>query len=294
MNMLFTKMHGLGNAYVIFNELDQSSKVSDYGKLSRLISDPNFGIGSDGLILIQSSTKADFCMRIFNEDGSEGLNCGNGLRCVAKYLYDHKFMAFKSFTLETKSGVVGVEVETNHMGRVQSVTVDMGKPKLQKGMIPMVGDPLQTAIDEPHSFLDNDFRLTSVSMGNPHTILYTDNVSAFPLEKVGPIIETSSLFPERVNVGIVQIMNRQELIYRVWERGSGLTMACGTGACAAVVASTLNQLLDRNAPITVHLPGGDLMIKWDEYGHVWKTGEAAYICHGEWELDKTDEPPYAC
>ncbi|MCJ7842053.1 diaminopimelate epimerase [Lederbergia sp. NSJ-179] len=291
--MLFTKMHGLGNSYVIFNELDQPSEVKDYARLSRIVSDRNFGIGSDGIILIQSSRTADFQMRIFNEDGSEGLNCGNGLRCVAKYLYDHMFAATPNFTIETKSGVVGVEVETNQQRRVQSVTVDMGEPRLLKGMIPMQGDPFQAAVNEPYSFLGDVFHLTCVSMGNPHAILYADPISEFPLETVGPMIETSQLFPERVNVGVVEIINRQELIYRVWERGSGITMACGTGACAAVVASTLNQLLDRNVPITVHLPGGDLNIHWDEFGHVWKKGAAAYICHGEWEVDQTDES-YAC
>lgn len=284
--MNFTKMHGLGNNYCLFNQLNDHSNVleeQEYSELSRKVSDVNFGIGSDGIILICPSQIADFKMRIFNEDGSEAKNCGNGLRCVAKYLFDHMFAAGPCFTIETLGGVVSVEVEAelDKSETVQYVNVDMGRPKLLKGMIPMKGNPCTTAINEPHIFGGNQYHLTCVSMGNPHAVIFVDNVHTFPLEKVGPVIEFDSLFPERVNVGIVQIKGPQEMDYRVWERGSGITMACGTGACAAVVAATLNGLLDKYVPITVHLPGGDLTIRWDEQGHVWKRGEASYICHGE-------------
>ncbi|MFD1170557.1 diaminopimelate epimerase [Oceanobacillus caeni] len=284
--MMFTKMHGLGNNYCLFNQLDDPQNVleeHEYPDLSRKVSDVNFGIGSDGIILICTSQIADFKMRIFNEDGSEAKNCGNGLRCVAKYLFDHMYVTKPRFTIETLGGVVSVEVEVGlgNKKSVEYVNVGMGEPKLLKGMIPMKGDPFIAAINEAHTIAEEEYHLTCVSMGNPHAIIFVDEVNEVRLEEIGPVIEHSSLFPDRVNVGIVQMKGPKEMDYRVWERGSGITMACGTGACAAVVAATLNEFLDKNEPITVHLPGGDLTIRWDEQGHVWKRGEAAYICHGE-------------
>ena len=282
--MFFTKMHGLGNNYVLFNQLDNPSNVlreEDYPKLSRKVSDVNFGIGSDGIILIAPSEMADFKMRIFNEDGSEAKNCGNGLRCVAKFLYDHQYVAESSFTIETLGGLMKVQVEVNEHQKVHSVTVNMGEPKLFKGLIPMEGDPLSTAIHERHTFGESEYDLTCLSMGNPHAVMFVEDVYKIPLEGIGPVIEYADLFPERVNLSIVRVKNSQELNYRVWERGSGITMACGTGACASVVAATLNGLLDKYTPIRVSLPGGDLIITWDEHGQVWMRGEASYICHGE-------------
>ena len=283
--MLFTKMHGLGNAYVILNQIEEDLINQDLSELSKIISDVNFGIGADGIILISSSKAADFQMRIFNEDGSEAQTCGNGLRCVAKYLFDHMYATTPRFTIETGGGVVDVEVELSKKQTVESITVNMGEPKLLKGMIPMIGDPFATAINESYTFEGNMYQLTCLSMGNPHAILFVEDVHSFPLEKIGQVIEHSRVFPERVNVGIVQVTNRKELKYRVWERGSGITMACGSGACAAVVAATLNELVDKFQPVTVHLPGGDLTIEWDEQGHIWKKGAAAYICHGEWVMN---------
>jgi diaminopimelate epimerase len=287
-DLRFTKMHGLGNNYVIFNQLDDPANVLEenrYSALSRKVSEINFGIGSDGIILIGESQKADFKMRIFNEDGSEAKNCGNGLRCVAKYVFDHGYTIRPHFTIETLGGIVSVEVETekNRRGKsgVSFVTVNMGEPGLRKRSIPMLGDPDDRAINELHSFGEQSLRLTCVSMGNPHAIIFTDDVQAVQVEQLGPVIEHSSLFPERVNAGWVQIKGPREIEYRVWERGSGVTLACGTGACAAVVAATLNGFVDLHQPITVHLPGGDLVIIWDENGHVRKRGEAAYICSGE-------------
>lgn len=285
--MLFTKMHGLGNNYVIFNQLDDPANVLEeryYPELARKVSDVNFGIGSDGIILISSSEIADYKMRIFNEDGSEAKNCGNGLRCVVKFLFDKMYHTASVLTIETLGGVVSAEVEIGDNQTVEYITVDMGEPKLLKEMIPMEGNPLITAIKESHSFGEEKFVLTCVSMGNPHAIMFVEDVNEFPLEELGPVIEHSILFPDRVNVGIVHVKNRREMDYRVWERGSGITLACGTGACAAVVAATLNELLDVHQAITVHLPGGALTVRWDEHGHVWKRGEAAYICQGE--LDK--------
>ncbi|HLU21833.1 diaminopimelate epimerase [Lederbergia graminis] len=282
--MLFTKMHGLGNAYVIFNQLDEPIANQSLHELSKRVSDVNFGIGSDGIILISPSKVADYQMRIFNEDGSEAKNCGNGLRCVAKFLYDHMYATSRKFTIETLGGIVSVEVDVDQKHKVRTVTVDMGEPKLLKGMIPMLGDPVTVTLNEAHQFGDYSYHITAVSMGNPHAIIFVDDIKQVPLEIVGPLIENSSLFPERVNVGFVQIINSHEIDYRVWERGSGITMACGTGACAAVVAATLNKKVDKHVPITVHLPGGDLTISWDEHGHVWKRGPANYVCHGELDV----------
>lgn len=274
-------MHGLGNSYVIFNQLETEMDYQDYNQLAQIVSDVNFGIGSDGIIIIGSSDIADFQMRIFNVDGSEARNCGNGLRCVAKILFDQKYATTSPFTIETLGGVVSLEVDVDHEKYVQYVTVDMGEPKLLKNRIPMQGDPFSVAINEPHSFGGDVYYMTYVSIGNPHAIMFVDDVNEVPLDKIGPVIEHSDLFPERINVGIVHVKNSQEIDYRVWERGSGITMACGTGACAAVVAATLNDMLDRHLPITVHLPGGDLTVSWDEHGHIWKRGKATYICHGE-------------
>ncbi|GAB3796170.1 diaminopimelate epimerase [Virgibacillus kimchii] len=291
--MKFTKMHGLGNNYVLFNQLDNPDHVlaeEKYSVLSRKVSDVNFGIGSDGIILICPSESANFKMRIFNADGSEAKNCGNGLRCVAKYLFDRKYARGSRFTIETLGGIVSVETDTgsNQQELVKYVNVDMGKPQLLKGTIPMEGNPSVRAVNEPHIFRGKKLYLTCVSMGNPHAILFVDEVNAFPLEEIGPVLEQDSLFPDRVNVGIVQIKSPREINYRVWERGSGMTMACGTGACAAVVAGTLNQRLDEYKPVTVHLPGGDLTITWDAQGHVWKRGEAAYICAGDLNVQQAD------
>ncbi|MBB5150161.1 MULTISPECIES: diaminopimelate epimerase [Ureibacillus] len=283
--MYFTKMHGLGNNYIFINLLENTLQEQILPTLAKNLSDVRFGIGSDGMILICDSKVADFRMRIFNADGSEGKNCGNGLRCVAKYLYDHQFIDSTCFTIETLGGIVEVHISQENTKEVEFVTVDMGEPKLLKGMIPMKGDPTTKTINEPLTIGGNVYYLTCVSMGNPHAIMFVDDVHNVPLETIGPMIEFSDLFPERVNVGVVEVKNDNEIDYRVWERGSGLTMACGTGACAAVVAATLNGKLKQNQVITVHLPGGDLEIHWDEHNHVWKKGRAEYICHGEIKLD---------
>lgn len=284
--MHFTKMHGLGNSFIIFNLLESQLNDYYYSQLSMKVSNVNFGIGADGIILICSSDIADFRMRIFNEDGSEARNCGNGLRCVAKYLFDHMYATTKNFTIETLGGVLSVEVETDKKRIVQYVTVDMGEPKLLKKEIPMKGDPIETTINESILIGTQLYHMTCISMGNPHAILFVNDVNDFPLEQIGPIIEYSDLFPDRVNVGVVSVTSSEELQYRVWERGAGITMACGTGACAAVVAAMLNNRLDRTYPITVHLPGGDLIVRWDENKHVWMRGKATYICHGDLEISE--------
>lgn len=290
--MRFTKMQGLGNNYIFFNLLDDSWKDVDLHQLAVYVSDVRYGIGSDGMILICPSEIADFRMRIFNADGSEGRNCGNGLRCTAKYLFDHGYTESRLFSIETLGGIVHVEVlaEGSHGSAYLNesmILVNMGKPKLHKKALPMIGDPCSMTISEPYRIEDRMFDLTCLSMGNPHAIIFVDDVQKFPLEVYGPRLECCELFPERVNVGIVRVLNEREIEYRVWERGSGLTMACGTGACAAVVAATLNHVLERNQTITVHLPGGDLAIRWDLDGHVWKCGPAAYVCSGELQNRKS-------
>ena len=281
--MFFTKMHGLGNNYILFNQLDASTHPSlelEYHELAKRVSDVHFGIGSDGIILICPSEIAHVKMRIFNKDGSEAKNCGNGLRCVARYVFDHEYIIYNHFTIETLSGVVSVEVKVDEKKEVQSIVINMGKPKLLKGLIPMRGDALETAINERYTIGKKNYFLTCLSMGNPHAVLFVENHEEICLEEIGPIIEHDSLFPERVNISVVQIKNKKEIIYRVWERGSQITMACGTGACASVVAATLNHLLEMHQPILVHLQGGDLLITWDELGDVWMQGEASYICQG--------------
>ncbi len=282
--MMFTKMQGLGNNYVVFDQLGHSANIlpeNDYPELARRVSDMSFGIGSDGIILIGASEQADFKMRIFNKDGSEAKNCGNGLRCVAKFLYDNQYPKDPRFSIETLGGVVTVDVTVNHHNQAAYVTVDMGKPRLAKKMIPMQGDPDETAVKEVYTFGDKSYQLTCLSMGNPHAIIFVDDVDKVPLETIGPIIEHSSLFPERVNIGVVHVKNQQEINYRVWERGSGITMACGTGACASVAAAALNNLLNTTQPTLVHLPGGDLTIELADNGHILMQGKACYICHGE-------------
>lgn len=275
--MRFTKMHGLGNNYIFINLLEMTLAEQELASLARAVSNVNTGIGSDGMILILPSQKADFRMRIFNADGSEGQNCGNGLRCLARYVYDHGLTTGRQITIETRGRIVRAEI----LPEQQLVKVDMGRPDLLKGALPMLGDPNAMSINEAHTIDDQSFRFTCLSMGNPHAILFVDNVQRFPLTEWGPRIEHAPLFPERVNAGIVCVLGNEEIDYRVWERGSGITMACGTGACAAVVAATLTGKLSRDRPITVHLPGGDLTIRWDRQGHVWKTGPAAYICEGD-------------
>ncbi len=275
----FTKMHGLGNNYIYVNCFEENLKEEELPGLAIRVSQVNTGIGSDGMILICPSEQADFKMRVFNNDGSEAKNCGNGLRCVARYVYDRKLTDKTTFTIETLGGVVQARINL-HMDVVVSVKVDMGKPRLMKKEIPMRGNPEEHTIDERHSFDGKEYALTAVSMGNPHAVIFVDTVENVNVEEIGKRIEWDPLFPERVNVEFIQHINSQEIIFRVWERGSGITQACGTGACAAVVAGILNDRLQKNTPVTVHLLGGDLEIIWAEDDHVYMTGPAEFIADG--------------
>lgn len=274
-------MHGLGNNYIYINEFDEQLTEEELAPLAIQLSNVNFGIGSDGMILIGPSHVADFRMRIFNSDGSEGKNCGNGLRCVAKYVHDRNLTEQINFSIETLGGIMHVVLETDQEKQaVQSVKIDMGEPRLTKKEIPMLGDSDSKTIDESIVIDGQTYHMTVVSMGNPHTVMFVNDINTIAVEEVGPPIEHASMFPERINVEFVQVRNTREIDFRVWERGSGITMACGTGACAAVVAGVLNGYLDRTESVTVHLLGGDLNITYAENGHVYMQGPAAFISDG--------------
>ena len=246
--MRFTKMHGIGNDYVYVSTFDQKPP-SDPAQLAVAISDRHFGIGGDGLILIMPSEQADARMRMFNADGSEGEMCGNGVRCVAKYLFDHGLARKSQVTIETGRGVLTLDLEV-HEGRVQRVRVDMGRPIFEPSRIPtlLAGEP---PVEHPLRLGDRELGVTALSMGNPHAVIYVDDVAAFPLESLGPQIEHHPAFPRRVNVHIVQVLGTGEVRMRTWERGSGITLACGTGACAVCVAGVLTRRTERS--ILAHL-----------------------------------------
>ncbi|MDQ0229737.1 diaminopimelate epimerase [Metabacillus malikii] len=279
----FTKMHGLGNNYIYVNLFEEQLQESQLSEIARNVSNVYTGIGSDGLILICPSDKAPVKMRIFNNDGSEGKNCGNGLRCVAKYAYEHKLVTETEFQIETLSGLVQAKVHTEN-GTVKLVTVDMGEPRLLKAEIPMQGEAQSKTVNEKMEFAGKVYEGTAISMGNPHIIFYVDDIEKAPVTTLGPIVEKDERFPEGVNVEFVQVVADNEIHFRVWERGSGVTQACGTGACAAVVSSVLNQHTTAGKETTVHLAGGDLLINWDSNGKVLMTGPAEVICTGTYYL----------
>ncbi len=276
--MRFTKMHGIGNDYVYVSTFHQQMP-DDPAKLAVAVSDRHTGIGGDGLILIMPSEQADARMRMFNADGSEGEMCGNGIRCVAKYLHDHGLVRKSQISIETGRGVLTLDLEIAR-GKVERVRVNMGNPIFEPACIPTLlsGEP---PIDAPISVDGREFAATVVSMGNPHAVLYVDDVDAFPLEEVGPRIEKHEAFPKRVNVHIVQVIEPGEVRMRTWERGSGITLACGTGACAVCVAGVLTGRSGRK--ILAHLPGGDLELEWrDDRAPVLMTGPATEVFSGEW------------
>lgn len=288
--MRFTKMHGCGNDYV-YVECLRHSPPRDPQKLSRKISDRHTGIGSDGLILICPSERADVRMRMFNADGSESEMCGNGIRCVAKYTYDHALVKKSPLTIETGRGILTLDLEISG-GKVQQVKVDMGEPILEAAKIPttlrgdrVVNEMLPVReIGEANGWFQDcglDPRMTCVSMGNPHAVFYCQDVQKVPLERVGSAIEHWSIFPKRINVHFVQVQKPGEVIMRTWERGSGITLACGTGACAVAVAGVLTGNTQRQ--LLAHLPGGDLQLHWSENdNHVYMTGPAVEVFSGDW------------
>lgn len=279
MEIPFIKMHALGNNYIYVDLFQYDLPEELLSDIAIKVSNVHTGIGSDGLILIHPSEKAEVGMRIFNKDGSEGKNCGNGLRCTAKYAYEAGIVSKTQFTIETKSGIVRARVKEDNY-KVDEVTVEMGKPILRRSLIPMVGTDLDRVIHEPFVVAGEELFVTAVSMGNPHAVFFVDDIDEAPLYTLGEKIEKDSRFPEQVNVEFVEVVNDAELNFRVWERGSGVTLACGTGACAAVVAATLNNYIPKDKAITVNLQGGDLVIRWDYNDHIWMTGEAKIVATG--------------
>ncbi|RXT08170.1 diaminopimelate epimerase [Ammoniphilus sp. CFH 90114] len=276
-------MHALGNNYIYINCFEETLPESELPNIAIKVSQVNTGIGSDGMILICPSHQADFRMRVFNNDGSEAKNCGNGLRCVARYVYDRGLTRNTRFTIETLGGMVEAQINLQDE-LVTSITIDMGKPRLQKKDVPMQGDPESHTIHEVWNFEHGEFALTALSMGNPHAVIIVDDVNDIDVARIGKEIEFSPLFPERVNVEFIQMLSQDEIDFRVWERGSGITQACGTGACAAVVAGVLNQRLEKNRPVTVHLLGGDLEIVWKDDDRVFMSGPAEFIADGVFYL----------
>ena len=274
--MKFTKMHGAGNDYVYVNCFEE--RVDSPTEVAVKVSNRNFGIGSDGLILIMPSDVADVRMRMFNADGSESEMCGNGIRCVAKYAYDHGIVTKKEITAETGAGILTLQLFTND-NKVEKVKVNMGAPRLTRAEIPMQGEAGERVVALPLNILHTTFQITSVSMGNPHCVIFVEDVENFQVEKYGPIIENHEMFPRRTNVEFVQIISRTEVRQRTWERGAGETLACGTGASAVCVAGVLNGLTERR--ILNHLSGGDLELEWTEAGPVFMTGPAVEVFSGE-------------
>ncbi len=279
--MRFTKMQGIGNDYVYLNGF--SPLPLDLSRLSRQISDRHFGVGSDGLVVIMPSETCDFRMRMFNPDGSEAEMCGNASRCIGKYVYDKGLTTKTDLTLETLAGVKHLTLHLNG-NIVERVTVDMGEPILSPQDIP-VALPMSYVVSYPLEIENISFDVTCVSMGNPHAVIFVDDMSRYDLHHIGALIEHYPLFPRRTNVEFVEILSPDSLKMRVWERGTGETMACGTGACASLVAAVLNGKSRRQA--TLHLQGGDLQIEWNEKdNHVYMTGDAVTVFEGEWPDDK--------
>lgn len=279
--MKFTKMQGIGNDYVYVNCFEET--IADPSAVARFVSDRHFGIGSDGLILVKPSDVADCEMDMYNLDGSQGAMCGNGIRCVAKFAYDHGIVRKKNITVNTKSGIKYLDLDIKD-GKVSSVKVNMGSPILTAKMIPVVSDKEQV-INQPLDVNGTVWNITAVSMGNPHAVTYMEDVNSLDIEKVGPMFENHINFPDRINTEFVKVIDRRTLQMRVWERGSGETLACGTGACAVSVASTLNGLVDEDVPITVKLLGGDLQILWNRQENlVYMTGPATTVFEGEIDL----------
>ncbi|MBR2283704.1 MAG: diaminopimelate epimerase [Ruminococcus sp.] len=274
--MKFTKMHGIGNDYIYINCFDEI--VDEPEKVSVVLSDVRKGIGSDGLVLIMPSDKADFRMRIFNADGSEAMMCGNATRCIGKYVYDKGLTDKEHITLETNSGIKYLDL-TAADGRVVSVTVDMGEAVLTPADIPM-NSSLDRFVAQPVNVAGNEVKMTCVSMGNPHAVIFTEGIDGLDLEKIGPAYENHELFPNRVNTEFIEVKDGSTLRMRVWERGSGETFACGTGACASAVAAVLNGYCKHGEDILIHLRGGDLVINYRTDGHVIMTGPAEFICEG--------------
>ncbi|HEY8464603.1 MAG TPA: diaminopimelate epimerase [Bacillota bacterium] len=281
--MKFTKMHGLGNDYIYINCF--TINVENPSALAVKMSDRHLGIGSDGLVLIMPSKVAAARMRMFNADGSEAEMCGNAIRCVAKYLYEHGLVQEKSFSVETQAGIKAVTLQTAAAAKseVISVRVDLGEPILESSRIPVLTDAAQ-AVNLPIDVNGRSYHFTAVSLGNPHCVIFVPEITEVMITQDGPALETHPFFPSKTNVEFTTVTSPSSLQMRVWERGSGETLACGTGACAAVVAAVINGLTSRQ--VQVNLRGGTLEVEWDQTtNHVWMTGPAVEVFDGDWLLD---------
>ncbi len=280
--MKFTKMHGCGNDYVYFDCTQQS--IADESVAAIKLSDRHFGIGGDGIIIIKKGTKAEFEMVMYNADGTRGAMCGNGIRCVAKFVYDHRLTDKTNISVESMGAVKYIDVNVEN-GEVVSAKVDMGAPSLKSADIPVICDS-EKAVNIPITVDGTDYKMTCVSMGNPHAVVFIDkSPKEFDVERIGKLFENNSVFPDRTNTEFIFVRDRKNLEMRVWERGSGETLACGTGACASAVAAIVNGLCDND--VTVHLLGGDLEISWsgDEADSVFMTGPATTVFEGEINFD---------
>ena len=280
----FTKMQGLGNDYVYIDAINQ--KIENMSYLAKFVSDRHFGIGSDGLILICKSDIADFKMRMFNSDGSEAEMCGNGIRCVGKFVYDKGLTNKTTLTIETLAGIKTLKLNTKE-GKVETVRVDMGEPILDPEKIPVISkeNPVKNLLLKAE---DKEFKFTCVSMGNPHAITEVENTEKFDVEKYGKILEIDKAFPNKTNVEFIQILDKEHIKMRVWERGAGETLACGTGACATAVACYLNGKTNRK--VKVELLGGNLYIEWNEKdNHIYMTGPAVTVFEGSMPKERIDK-----
>ena len=274
--MNFTKWQGCGNDFVLID--CRAQELADYGAFAQKACDRHYGIGGDGILVVLPSDKADFRMRIFNTDGSEAEMCGNGIRCFARYLHDNGITKKRKFTVETGAGILVPEI-IEADGTVTGVRVDMGEPVLAADQIPMKGYGANRVVNEPVEVAGRSWRITGVSMGNPHCVVFVDDIKTTPIEEVGPVFETQERYPKKTNTEFVQVLDRQHMRMRVWERGAAITLACGTGACATLTAAVLNDLTDRKAEI--QLDGGTLTIEWDERdNHLYMTGPAVQTFAG--------------
>ncbi|MEA1927432.1 MAG: diaminopimelate epimerase [Candidatus Auribacterota bacterium] len=273
MEISFTKMQGLGNDFILIDDPDGNLNL--HPEQIRFLCDRHFGIGADGIIAVGPSEKADLKMRIFNPDGSEPEMCGNGIRCFAIYAREQGLISGDEMTVETLAGIMRPSIDGSR------VMVDMGEPELSGPLIPV--DLPGKVIDHPAVFGEHQVSITCVSMGNPHCVIFYQSDQKLPVEELGPVIETNPLFPEKINVEFIHVINGKEINFQVWERGAGITLACGTGACAAVVAGVLTERTGRE--VLVHLPGGDLAVEWREDNHVYMSGAAATVFAGEIDLD---------
>ena len=276
----FVKMEGLGNDYVYIDCTKyDDKKIEEISKMAKKISDRHFGIGSDGLILICKSDIADFRMRMFNSDGSEAEMCGNGIRCVSKFVYDNGLTNKEQVNIETLAGIKKIDLTVEN-GKVVLATVNMGRPILEAEKIPVISDE-KPVKNLKLKAMGKEFTFTCVSMGNPHAVTVIDDVDSFEIEKYGPILEVNEKFPKKANIEFIQIVDKTHIKMRVWERGAGETLACGTGACAVCVSAILNDLVEKNEEINIELLGGTLKIRWDDY--VYMTGPARTVFRGEIE-----------